>query len=145
MAMFLKFPHEICREIGSFLDYESRMNFNRVVELNDRYVKRLNSDKHNLIVKVALLSAKLSRHDNIQGIRNATMSICSVFAYLINTKDKVLFNQKSLINAMIERATYYSVKENIINRAGERPSSKVARRLVRLSKKLISKVKNGFT
>ena len=143
--MFLKFPHEICREIGSFLDYDSRMNLNRVVELNDRYVKRLKSDEHNLAVKVALVSSKLQRHFNTRGMRNTIMSMCSVFAYLIKTKDTALFNQKDITQALLSRAKYYSVKENIVNRAGERPSSSLARRLMRLSKKLVSKVENGFT
>lgn len=143
--MFLKLPHEICREIGSFLDYESRINFNRVVELNDRYFKRLESDKHNLDLKVALVSAKLERHYNTGGIRKTTMSICGIFAYFINTKDTVLFNQKSIIDAMLDRAKYYSVKENIVNRSGARPSPKLARRLTRLCKKLVSKIENGFT
>ena len=145
MAMFLKLPHEICREIGSYLDYESRMNFNRNVDLDDRYVKRLNSDKHNRKVKIQLLLSKLKRHAYVRDSRDSARSAISIFRYLINTKDRVLFIEKKMIDAIVERATHYSKRENAVDTSGVRLQPRLARCLVRVSKKLLSKVKNGFT
>lgn len=145
MAMFRMLPHEICREIGSYLDYESRMNFNRNVELDDRYVKRLESDKHNEAVKSRLLSSKLRRHARVQGSPDSAMSVIGIFRYLINTKDTVLFSKKNMIQAMLERATHFSKLENTVDAYGNRLRPRLARCLVRVSKKLVSKIENGFT
>lgn len=145
MLIFLNLPNEICREIGGYLDYESRMNFNRNVELDDRFVKKLKSDEHNLRVKVQLLMSKLRRHDAVDGIQNSARSMVSIFAYLINTKDTALLDDKRFSMVLLAKARYYSLEENIVSNNGARPPRQLVKRLVRLSKKLVLKVENGFT
>jgi hypothetical protein len=143
--MFLTLPNEICREIGGYLDYESRMNYNRNVELDDRFVKKLKSDEHNLQVKVNLLKSKLNRHDAMVGIQNTARSMVSIFAYLVKTKDNVLFNDKRFTTVVLARARYHSLEENIFGNDGTRPPRQLVKRLIRLAKKLVLKVENGFT
>jgi len=144
MAMFLKLPHEICREIGSYLDYESRMNYNRNVEFNDRYTKRLESDKHNFKVKVALICGMLDRQDRCVNYVGRVVMMAHIFSYLVYTRDTALLDNPKIALVMLVRSTDYSTLENVTNEAQFVPR-KIAKRLVRVARKLVLKLKNGFT
>jgi hypothetical protein len=89
--MFHQLPHEIDRLIGSYLDYESRMNFNRVLpDVNDRFVRKLPSDAHNLHVKVDLIRHKLTQIQNEYTMRRRFRLLKQLCLYILHTKDTAL-------------------------------------------------------
>lgn len=92
--MFNQLPHEMNREIGSFLDYESRMNFAQVViDKEDRFVRKLNSDAHNLRVKVDLVKHKLHKFEETSpNTKSRLIAMKKLFLYLLHTKDTALFD-----------------------------------------------------
>lgn len=85
-------PSDVIKHLSGFLDYNSRVDFNTVVTPECRLVKKINSDAHNLKVKLSLIKQKIkkicSTEDNIE-------LHLKLFGYLINTKDTVLFELKS--------------------------------------------------
>ncbi len=97
MIIFKILPHEICREIGSYLDYESRMNYNSLLDFEDKFVRKLNSDAHNLHVKVMHLSHYVEniylKYDPIQ----KAIILMKLFHYLLFTKDTVLFTSSNML------------------------------------------------
>lgn len=105
-------PNIINQMIGSHLDYDSRMNFSRVLtSVDDKYVNKIDSDAHNLSVKANLLRDKLSRFEaqplySIQRIK----IMKEMFLYLLHTKDTCLFTKtgKDLRRVMIDRAILFS-------------------------------------
>jgi hypothetical protein len=101
----MELPNEICREIGSYLDYESRMNYNRVMDFEDRFVRKLNSDSHNLLVKVATLRSKVDKSETYCPCYK-TINFQRIFHYLAETKDEVLFSIKSIRDNMEDRCDY---------------------------------------
>jgi hypothetical protein len=119
------------------------MNYNRNVEFNDRYTTRLNSDKHNLRVKVALVRGMLDRQSECVDPVRSVILLKRVFLYMLKTVDTVLLDRESFAKQVLERALCYSVIDNITNENAI--PTKIAKRLVRVSRKLVLKVKNGFT
>lgn len=65
MTEFDNFPHEINRMIGSYLDYNSRLEFGQLVsDLEDRPVKKINAEQHECAVQIRRIKEKLNRLDD---------------------------------------------------------------------------------
>lgn len=101
----MELPNEVCQEIGSYLDYESRMNYNRVMDFEDRFVRKLNSDSHNARVKLKLLQSCLNRSIS-QPFERRTINFQRTFHYMAETKDEVLFSIEKLRAHYYERCMY---------------------------------------
>lgn len=95
MLVFKTLPHEICREIGSFLDYSSRAAYNSLLDLDDKFVRKLSSDSHNLQVKVNHMSMFVGRLEALDTIEERAIKSLKMFQYLVDTKDTVLFTHSS--------------------------------------------------
>lgn len=69
MTLFHHLPHELNRMIGSYLDPESRISFNRILpDIQDRFVQKLSSDER-LSFHMCVLTEKIrSQLDSIDSI-----------------------------------------------------------------------------
>lgn len=108
--MFNQVDPGINQLIGSYLDYESRINFGRVLpDVESKFVKRLDSDSHNTYVKHSLLRDKLAR---FEATGMYTIERCKalkrLFLYILHTKDEVLFKNAKLIAAIRDTAMRHS-------------------------------------
>lgn len=101
----MELPNEICREIGSYLDYESRMNYNRVMEFEDRFVRKLNSDSHNAWVKASLVLRQINKLETLCVICKR-IQFQKIMYYLAETKDEILFKIESVRKAVKDRCEY---------------------------------------
>ena len=106
MTDFDQFPHEINRMIGSYLDYNSRVEFSQLVsDHEDQYIKRLNSDEHNLLIKKNLITQKFTKIYKPYG--TSTEDLLMFLDYLCRTKDTVIFEHHSyreyLMNILMTR------------------------------------------
>lgn len=114
-----KLPYELTRHIGKYLDYNSRVSYNVVIPKEGQYVKKLNSDSHNLKCKVALIRDKLELFNTKStGIERARVAI-QLFKYLATTNDNVLLTHSSLafrsalllkINEILDDQTNYGIR-----------------------------------
>lgn len=108
--------HDMLQTIGSFLDYNSRINYNLCLSHKDQYMKRLESDAHNLQVITNHLSLLLIKIDDFEGIPSKqSRIILKVFKYLATTRDTLLFQIKhptfreilyTKINEFCDKDTY---------------------------------------
>lgn len=139
-------PFDIIRNVVSFLPYTERVDANRVLPIEHRIVKRVESDNHNLHVKVNLIRHKLARFDKSQPrSRERVKIIKQVFLYILHTKDTVLLTKSTapFHNVIIEKAKQFLTDEafdvNMLIRHRKEIIS-----LRRVCEKLISKIE-GFT
>lgn len=87
-------PYELTRHIGKYLDYNSRVSYNVVTPKEGQFVKKLNSDSHNLKCKVALITDKIVLMQEKKPVERARI-IIEVFKYLATTNDTVLLAHSS--------------------------------------------------
>ena len=95
-----RLPSDVVKHLARYLDYNSRVDFNTVVTPECRVVKKINSDAHNLHVKVSLVNNKLSKireviEDDAFSHRHALLLI-KLYGYMINTKDNVIIELRSI-------------------------------------------------
>ena len=123
--------------IAPFLDHASRMNFNATLPVEYRYTKKMNSDAHNLAVKVDLVSRKLNRA--MSAPSNSDLKVRrlkEVMTYIANTKDDALLSfSPDLRGVILDRAQYLSNIQNfpmyqIYNRKRVNELMRVCQRLV---------------
>lgn len=128
--------------IAPFLDYESRMNFNQTQPIQYRYAKRMDSDAHNLSVKVDLVAQKMGRIDKILNTHNQQIrAIKEVMTYLVNTNDAVLFcYSDKLRDTIIDRARHFSNVNNYP--LGHVYNTKKVYELINVSTRLLSKIES---
>ena len=107
-------PHDINKLIGSYLSCEDRVNFFRVLPLNeDKYTKKLTSDKHHLNININIVRNKLdviamlSGNPNKQGIL-----IIKLMNYLLKPLNACLFENRKFSN------TVYSKCNELLNPNG---------------------------
>jgi hypothetical protein len=88
-----RLPFEIVQKIGFLLDYNSRVYFNQCLKHKDQCIKRLNSDSHNLQVKIELITLWIKNSDEIShfSISKQCRIFLKIFQYLSQTRDKILF------------------------------------------------------
>jgi len=108
---FQRLPHEINKNIGSFLDYNSRMEFSRVLTSSeDRFVRKLNSDAHNFAVLVRKLKSYMDETISLDVTKQAN-ACYKLFNYFANTKDTLLYDLvglKEFRKAAINKATEFA-------------------------------------
>lgn len=91
--MFNQLPSEINRLVGSFLDYDSRINFSRVLtDKDDKFVRKLDSDGHNRRTKIGLLQNAVTRVCNATTRRKRAIQMTRLFRYMALTKDTCLLD-----------------------------------------------------
>lgn len=91
-----RLPSDVVKHLSGYLDYNSRVDFNTVMPLECKLTKRLDSDAHNLRVKLSLLKRKLRKVDRTKDFLGTMLGVIKSFGYLINTKDTVIFELKSM-------------------------------------------------
>jgi hypothetical protein len=97
-------PHEICREIGKMLDYESRINYNCVMEPYDRFTKRIESDAHNAYVVCTEYARLLKEiYDNWDCQNKRCIATVKMMKYLLDSKDDALFTNPNFKNMTLEK------------------------------------------
>lgn len=95
-----RLPSDVVKHLARYLDYNSRVDFNTVVTPECRVVKKINSDAHNLHVKVSLVNHKLSKirqviEDDRYSYKHALLLI-DLYRYMIDTKDNVIIELRSI-------------------------------------------------
>ena len=85
-------PHDVLKLIVTYLPYNDRVEANKYLPLEYQVIRKLDSDSHNLRVKIMLLDHKLSKireqhPDSLNAVRLTTQ----LFDYLTQTKDDCLF------------------------------------------------------
>lgn len=133
-----RLPSDAIKHISGFLDYNSRVDFNTVVTPECRLVKKINSDAHNLHVKVAFVRGKLFEINNNYNQQEYALLIIKLYGYLINTKDTVLFELRGMFyrNAIINRTKEIQEECNSYEYLTEKTFINVMRVTTRLQKKL---------
>jgi len=93
LKMFNRLPHEINRLVGSFLDYDSRINFSRVLsDKDDKFVRKLDSDSHNRRTKIELLHNAVTRVCDATTLRKRAIQMTRLFRYMALTKDTCILD-----------------------------------------------------
>ena len=101
-------PENIIQHIVSFLPYNERVEMNRILPVNCRVVKKLDSDSHNLRVKSKLIKEKLSKIENAGSLTIMKMKyVKQLFLYLLHTRDNVMFHYPKFKAVTIERALHH--------------------------------------
>ena len=94
-----KLPSDVLKHLGRYLDYNSRVDFNTVVTPDSKLIKKLNSDAHNLHVKVSLVNHKLSKIAEVMEedafSHKHALLVIKLYGYMINTKDNVIIELRS--------------------------------------------------
>lgn len=108
-------PLEILPMIGQYLDFETRMNYNRAVPFECRVVRKLESDQHNKKVKNDFYKYKLLKINDADGdYRNALIK--DLLLYILNTKDSIHFKEKKFLESyIIMCSSLNSQITNVIN------------------------------
>jgi hypothetical protein len=78
--------------IGSYLDYDSRVNFNAAVTVHDAAVKKINCRSHNLSV---VINRFKTLFDNLRELLDVHCRLCHIrklFQYLSTTQDLTIFS-----------------------------------------------------
>jgi len=81
----------ILKHIGSYLEYNDRINFNMAVPFEARFVRKLNSDSHNLKIKCLALQEKMSKVLSTESSVERALLITKLFEYLLETNDTAMF------------------------------------------------------
>ncbi len=87
--------------IGSYLDYDSRVNFNAVVTIHDAAVNRIDCRSHNFFVVVNRIQALL---DNLRESHDVHVRLCHIrklFHYLSTTPDLSVFSSNQTLRTGI--------------------------------------------
>lgn len=107
-------PHDINKVIGGYLDIDSRVQFFRVLPENeDKFVKKLNSDKHNLSVKLTEIRNTLSKIEEATGNPNKqALLMIKMFNNLRKTKDTWFHEHKNFVRTIFEKLSEYTSRES---------------------------------
>ena len=111
---FQRLPHEINRSIGSFLDYNSRVEFSRVLPTNhDKFVRKLKSDEHNFYVAKTRINDYLRLSRKVFAYPKKRLYIYQLFKYLATHPDTIVLDVADQYQIMI----LFDFKEHIIFKA----------------------------
>ena len=116
--MFHTLPHEINRNIGSFLDIDSRVSLSHILKSKaDLSIKQLDSDSHMLKIHIKHITRRIKDHINYKCSywrrRNCSCLPCfyqknrittSLFNYIIKVRDDTIFKNSSLIRVIKEQS-----------------------------------------
>ena len=90
---FDNLPHELNRKIGSFLDYNSRIEFSKTLSSNeDKFVNKLKSDEHNFYVVKNQVNDYLRLARRVRESPKKRLYIYQFFNYLANHPDTLILD-----------------------------------------------------
>lgn len=102
-------PYEINRLIGSYLDYNSRMEFHRALtHVDDKFVRKLDSRSHAANMSIQRMNKYLHDIHNSNDINERVFIVINMFEYMYNMPYKDIFNNKKFREICIEKTTKYS-------------------------------------
>lgn len=148
--IFDKIPHELNRKIGSFLDYNSRIDFSRILPTNhDKFVKKLKSDEHNFYVAKNRINDYLRLGRKVFHYPKKRVFIYQLFKYLATHPDTIVLDVAGQYHVMV----LFDFREHIISKAKDftNPNSghyghimtrKQQRELMNISAKLLERYTN---
>lgn len=140
--MFNTLPPEVNRQIGSFLDYESRINFSRVLPTkDDKFVRKLESDEHNRRVKFTQIYNLVVKITGSISPRKRAIMMARLFRYMALTKDTCILDieNTAVRQVIIDKAIKYS---NMNNESFHLIHHKVSKSLVRAATLLLDRVES---
>lgn len=98
-------PESIMQEIVSYLPYDERIEANKALPFQFRFVKKINSDSHNLKVKTNMITYKLSKIETTQSSSiQRVRAVKSLMTYLANTNDTALFSYEKFKDVVLQKA-----------------------------------------
>lgn len=135
--------NQICEDnlriIASFLSYNDRINMNKCLPKKYQYVKKIDSDAHNLHIKMNLLKHKLDlvekfSYDSLERIK----AVKRTFLYLLHTRDTCLFSCNPTLFKVLREKVYELSDINSYNPFIMTKYRKDINSLMRVTQKLIS-------
>jgi hypothetical protein len=107
----MELPSCVMRNIASFLPYNERIEVNKMVPIEDRIVKKLDSDGHNLYVKSVMLTEMVIKINMMPS--DSLMKLdgfIKLFWYILHTKDTCLLrnSRQDFIDILLGKAEIYS-------------------------------------
>ena len=103
--MFVSIPAEMNRLIGSYLDLDSRVEFFKVLpENDDKFVKKLDSDKHNRLVMARLISGKITKITKCVNLQRRAVLCSRLMCYLSKTKNTWFLKHQTLVETIYAKA-----------------------------------------
>lgn len=107
--IFNQLPAEINRLVGSYLDYNSRVNFLSVLPSNeDKFVRKLNSEEHNFRIKINLIRDLLNKTFEATTRRKKAISVKNTLRYFAKTKDTIVMDNSTFRSVLLLKAREWS-------------------------------------
>lgn len=104
MTEFDNFPHEINRMIGSYLDYNSRLEFGQLVsDIEDRPVKKINADSHQTAIHIISIKNRIRKVEKLVNWDDKGYLILDLVKFIINKHDTTLVFEYSKFRNWIIR------------------------------------------
>jgi hypothetical protein len=108
MNIFNRLPHDINKLIGSYLDYNSRVELSRVFShVNDKFVRKLNAKDHDINVHIRNIKNYLDKNDEVYGINNKIRITIRCFKYLIRHVNSGIFERKRFLDSVNQKANWF--------------------------------------
>jgi len=105
-------PFELNRLIGSYLDYNSRIELSRALPVKeDKFVRTLDSESHDYKVRCTAMNSLLNKpsRPHVPMTRSEkTLHAASVFTTLTDTLACMLLKDTDFFNMVVERATVFA-------------------------------------
>lgn len=129
MTHFDILPPNVNYTIGSYIDYNSRIEFSRVLgDRDEKYVRKLDSRNHESFIHMKNISIMTERMAYIETNNDAALYLTKIYNYILNMKNNDLFNDINLREALIVNSNVYTneyfsghdkvygnVKKNLVN------------------------------
>jgi hypothetical protein len=148
--VFNKFPHEINRHIGSFLDYNSRIEFSRILTSNkDKFVRKLKSDEHEFYIAKETVLNYMKTLRRYRENPKKRVYLYQFFKYLLNDRNTILLD----VENQYEVFMLFHFKKRILCHArelmdpmsgnyGHIMTKKQRKEMISISSKLVEKYEN---
>lgn len=108
----MELPSCVMRNIASFLPYNQRIEVNKLVPLEDRVVKKLDSDGHNLYVKSVMFTDKVIKINHLPNDSLKKLdAFINLFQYVLTMKDTCLLvnSRQDFIDILLAKGQLYSM------------------------------------
>jgi hypothetical protein len=111
---FDKLPFEINRLIGSYLDYNSRVELSRALPVkHDKFVRKLDSESHDYKVRTLALTKMIKNTMRPHlTLSERAVHMAKIFKSFTDTPTCVLLRNSRIYGMVLQRATKFANKDD---------------------------------
>lgn len=131
-------PEDALRIIASFLPYDQRVEMNRALPFDYRFVRKIKSDEHNVQYKVKLVNGKIARFLAETDQTKRVKIVKQIILYMLHTKDSCLFRYPNLKNMLYTKCLEFIDRDNYRNLMIQNP--RLVKSSIRASTELLHKL-----